>query len=210
MSYLVLVRHGLSEYNKLGLWTGWTDVPLVDEGFEEARKTANELKDIKFDYTYTSPLTRSRQTLVEIKKILGIQNLPNLEDPALLERNYGVYTGKNKWQIKNQVGEEEFRKIRRSWDYPIPEGESLKQVYAREIPYYQEDILPKLRNGKNVLITASGNNLRALVKYLENIPDEEIANLEIGTGEAYVYEIDPSGKVVNKQIRGTNPNAGKV
>ncbi len=210
MAYLVLVRHGLSEYNKKGLWTGWTDIPLATEGFEEARKTANELKDIKFDYTYTSPLTRSRQTLLEIKKILGIESLPTLEDPALNERNYGIYTGKNKWQIKDQVGEEEFKKIRRSWDYPIPEGESLKQVYEREIPYYLEDILPKLKSGKNVLVAASGNNLRALVKYLENIPDEEIANLEIGTGEAYVYEIDSNGNVINKEIRGTNPNAGKV
>lgn len=210
MSYLVLVRHGLSEYNKKGLWTGWTDIPLVPEGFDEARITANELRDIKFDYTYTSPLTRSRQTLVEIKKILGIENLPTLEDPALNERNYGIYTGKNKWQIKDKVGEEEFKRIRRSFDYPIPEGESLKQVYEREIPYYQQELLPKLKAGKNVLVAASGNNLRALVKYLEGISDTDIPNLEIGTGEAYVYEIDSEGKVVNKQIRGQNVNKGKV
>ena len=207
MAYLVLVRHGLSEYNKKGLWTGWTDVPLAPEGFDEARKTADQLKDIKFDYTYTSPLTRSRQTLIEIKKILGIENLPNLEAPALLERNYGIYTGKNKWQIKDQVGEEEFKKIRRSFDYPIPKGESLKQVSEREIPYYQEEILPKLKSGENVLIAASGNNLRALVKYLENISATDIPNLEIGTGEAYVYEINSEGQVVNKQIRGKNPEA---
>lgn len=209
MAYLVLVRHGLSEYNKLGLWTGWTDVPLAPEGFEQARKTAEELRDINFDYCYSAPLIRSVQTLDEIKKVLNI-NLQTIQEKALNERNYGIYTGKNKWQIKEQVGEEEFQKIRRSWDYPIPEGESLKQVYEREIPYYQEEIEPKVKDGKSVIIASSGNDLRALVKYLENIPDGEIGQLEIGTGEAIVYQIDEKGKVISKELRGKNPNTGKV
>ncbi len=210
MAYLVLVRHGLSEYNKKGLWTGWTDIPLAPEGIDEARKTGEELKGMSFDYCYSSPLLRARQTLNEIKKILGIEHVKTIEDPALNERNYGIFTGKNKWQIKEQVGEEEFQKIRRSWDYPIKNGESLKQVYEREIPYYQEEIEPKLKQGKNVIISSSGNDLRALAKYLENIPDDKISELEVGTGEAIVYQIDETGKVVNKEIRGENENKGKV
>ncbi len=209
MATLVLVRHGLSEYNKKGLWTGWTDVPLAPEGFEQAQKTAEELKDITFDYCYSSPLIRSIQTLDEIKKTLDI-TLPTIQNEALNERNYGIYTGKNKWQVKDQLGEEEFQKLRRSWDYPIPEGESLKQVYEREIPYYQEEIEPKLKQRKNILIVSSGNDLRALAKYLENIPDEEIGNLEIGTGETYVYQMDEQAKVVSKEIRNKNEMAGKV
>ena len=210
MSYLVLVRHGLSEYNKKGLWTGWTDIPLAPEGFDEARKTGEELKGMTFDYCYSSPLLRARQTLNEIKKILGIEHIRTIEDAALNERNYGIFTGKNKWQVKDQVGEEEFQKIRRSWDYPIENGESLKQVYEREIPYYQEEIEPKLKSGKNVIISSSGNDLRALAKYLENIPDDKISELEVGTGEAIVYQIDQTGKIVNKEIRGANENKGKV
>lgn len=209
MAYLVLVRHGLSEYNKKGLWAGWLDPALAPEGYEQARKAAETLKDINFDYCYSSPLIRSIQTLDEIKKALGL-NLPTIQNEALNERNYGIYAGKNKWQIKEQLGEEEFQKLRRSWDYPVPEGESLKQVYEREIPYYQEEIEPKLKEGKSVLIVSSGNDLRALVKYLENIADEEIGNLEIGTGEAYVYKIEETGKVANKEIRNKNELAGKV
>lgn len=209
MAKLILVRHGKSEWNEKGLWTGWHDIPLIEVGIEEARKTGAELKGINFDFAYSSALVRARQTLDEILKISG-QNIDIVENQSLNERNYGDYTGKNKWQVKEEIGEEEFQKLRRSWDYPIPNGESLKQVYAREIPYYQEEIEPKLKNGKNVIIASSGNALRAIVKYLENIPDNEIGELEIGTGEAYIYDIDSGGKVVSKEIRGENPNKGKV
>jgi 2,3-bisphosphoglycerate-dependent phosphoglycerate mutase len=124
--------------------------------------------------------------------------------------DYGDYTGKNKWQVKEEIGEEAFMSFRRSWDHPPPNGESLKMVYEREIPYFQEEIEPKLKDGKNIIISSSGNSHRALVKYLENIPDSDISKLEIGTGEAYVYQIDESGKVVSKEIRGENPNKGRV
>src|SRR3989344_8221621 len=193
MSYLVLVRHGKSEWNEKGLWTGWRDIPLVESGFAEAKKTGEALKDIHFDYAYTSALIRAKQTLDEILKVIN-QTPPIVEDKALNERNYGDYTEKNKWQIKEEVGEEEFQKIRRSWDYPPPNGESLKMVYERAVPYFKDEIEPKLEDGKNVIIASSGNALRALVKYLENIPDDKIGDLEIGTGEAYVYQIDESGK----------------
>lgn len=191
------------------MWTGWTDISLAPEGIEQARKTGVALNDIHFDYAYASDLKRTQETLHEILQVTN--QFPEITpNKAFNERNYGVYTGKNKWEVQKEVGEEEFQKIRRSWDSPIPEGESLKQVYDREIPFFQSEIEPKLRQGKNVIIVSSGNPLRALVKYLENVSDEDISSLEIGTGEAYVYEVNEQGKIVDKEIRGENPNKGKV
>lgn len=209
MAYLVLVRHGKSEWNEKGLWTGWRDIPLAPKGFEEARITGEALKDIPFDFAYTSALSRAKQTLDEILKVIN-QTPPITSSQALNERDYGDYTEKNKWDIQKEVGEEMFQKIRRSWDIPPPNGESLKMVSERVMPYYALEIEPKLKEGKNILIAAHGNSLRALVKYLENISDTDIANLEIGTGEAYVYQIDETGKAISKEIRGKNPEAGKV
>lgn len=210
MAYLVLVRHGLSEYNKLGIWAGWDNPPLAPEGFEEAMRTGEDLKDIPVDVAYVSALLRAQQTLDIILKQLNITTIPVYKDQALNERDYGDYTAKNKWEVKKQLGDTEFQKLRRGWDYPIPNGESLKQVYERVIPYYKQEIEPKLKEGKNVLVSSSGNALRALVKYLEDVPDDKIASLEIGTGEAYIYEIDSQGKVINREIRGVNKNKGKV
>lgn len=213
MAYLVLVRHGKSEWNAKGLWTGWRDIHLNEEGREEARHTGEALKGMHFDLAYTSSLIRAKQTLDEILPFLTPQTSPTIPiivSPALNERNYGDYTDKNKWDIQKQLGEEAFQKLRRSWDYPIPNGESLKQVYARTVPYYQAEIEPKLKQGKNILISAHGNSLRALVKYLDNIPDDQIASLEIGTGEAYVYQINNKGKVISKEIRAVNKMRGKV
>ena len=199
MAYLVLVRHGESEWNAQGLWTGWTDIGLSEKGFAEARKAGELLKDIHFDFAYTSALGRAKQTWEQIQRVLEQTDIQTIEDKALNERDYGEMTGKNKWEIKQQVGEEEFMKLRRSWDYPPPKGESLKMVYERVIPYYQKEILPKLQSGKNIIIAAHGNSLRALIKYLDNISDTDIPNLEMGTGEVYVYEIDSGGKVLHKQ-----------
>jgi len=210
MSYLVLVRHGTSEYNIKGLWTGWDNPPLHEQGIEEAKRAGESLKDIHFDYMYASALLRAEQTLDEIKKIIGQEDIPTTANTLLNERNYGDFTGKNKWQVKKEVGEEIFQKIRRSWDYPIPNGESLKQVYEREIPYFVSTILPQVKTGKNVLIVSSGNALRAIVKYLEHTSDEAITGLEFGLGEAYVYEIDRNGNVTHKEIRASNVNKGKI
>lgn len=209
MATLVLVRHGKSEWNEKGLWTGWRDIPLAQKGYDEAKNTGEQLHDIHFDYAYTSALIRAQQTLDEILKVIQ-QNPPIEKNQALNERDYGDYTEKNKWDIQKTLGEEEFQKIRRSWDYPPPHGESLKMVYERVLPYYSSEIEPKLKEGKNVIIAAHGNSLRALVKYLENISDDAVADLEIGTGEAYVYQIDENGKITNKEIRGENVNKGKV
>ncbi len=209
MSTLVLVRHGKSEWNEKGLWTGWRDIPLAQAGFEEAKRTGDQLKDIKFDYAFTSALIRAQQTLDEILKVIN-QSPPITKTQALNERDYGAYTEKNKWDIQKEVGDEEFQKVRRSWDYPPPNGESLKMVYDRVLPYYKKEIEPKLKTGANVIIAAHGNSLRALVKHLENVSDTGIADLEFGTGEAYVYQMDENGNIVSKEIRGENVNKGKV
>jgi 2,3-bisphosphoglycerate-dependent phosphoglycerate mutase len=210
MAYLILVRHGKSEWNALGLWTGWRDVELNEEGHTEARRAAEALRGMRLDVGYTSKLKRAQETLADIQDELNLPNLPVTQAIELNERDYGDLTAKNKWEVQKEYGEEQFLKWRRSWDYPVPGGETLKDVYARVAPYYDSQILPQLQAGKNVIIAAHGNSLRALVKHLENIPDAEIPNLEIGTGEVYVYEIDPSGKVVGKEIRAANPQAGKV
>ncbi len=209
MAYLVLVRHGKSEWNKLGLWTGRTDVPLDEDGVQEARETAYKLKNIPFDKIYISSLKRAKQTYDEIKLVLGLHS-PEVFTKALDERNYGIYTGKDKWQVKKQVGEREWVKIRRSWDHPIPEGETMKMVYDRIVPFYQIYILADLKQGKNILVVAHGNSLRALEKYLDNLTHEELADLEFGIGEAHVYKIDKEGKVLSKEIRAENPNKGAI
>ncbi len=206
MAKLVLVRHGKSAWNKLGLWTGWTDVDLTDDGIQEAHTAGEELKDIHFDIAYTSLLKRAKETLEIIKADINQKDLQTLENVALNERDYGEYTGKNKWDIQKEVGAERFLRIRRNFDEPIPQGETLKDVYNRTIPYYQTEILPHLEKGENVLIAAHGNSLRALVKYLEHISDEGIAAVEIATGEAYVYDIDETGKVIGKSIRAKHAN----
>ena len=210
MSYFILVRHGTSEWNAKGLWTGWTDVNLNHQGREQARQAGESIKDIKIDKAYTSDLKRAQQTLEEILKVIKVNNLPTVITPAIKERNYGDLSGKNKWKIKEKYGEEQFMKWRRSWDIRVPNGESLKDVYARVIPYYKKHLLPELKSGKNILVAAHGNSLRALVKYLDHISDKDISKLEFGLGEVYFYTIDGQGKVVAKEIQSVNPMKGKI
>ena len=194
MAVLALVRHGESTWNARGIWTGWENPPLSQKGIEEARKAGKLLKDIKFDLAYTSSLIRAKQTLEEIEKVFGV-NLATFENSALKERDYGNYTGKNKWSILKELGEEGFKKLRRGWDVPISNGETLKDVYNRVVPYYESKILTKLKGGKNVLISAHGNSLRALVKYLDGLSDSDVESLEIATGEVIVYRMNNDGKV---------------
>ncbi|MFH0936898.1 MAG: 2,3-diphosphoglycerate-dependent phosphoglycerate mutase [Candidatus Daviesbacteria bacterium] len=201
MAYLVLVRHGESLWNAKGLWTGFTDIGLSEKGKDEAKKAGQKIKNIKFDFAFSSPLIRAKETLEIIEKELGLENLPAEEDRALNERDYGDFTGKNKWEIEKEVGHEQFIKIRRGWDEPIPGGETLKDVYERVIPYFEQQILPRLKSGENILVSAHGNSLRALVKFLDNISDDEISDLEIPTGEVYIYKIDPEGKIISKEIK---------
>lgn len=201
MVYLVLVRHGESEWNAKSLWTGWTDVHLTERGRGQARSAGELLKDMNFDICFTSKLSRAKETWDEIRTQIKATDTPTIEDEALNERDYGDLTGKNKLKIREEYGEEQYKKWRRSWDTKPPNGESLKDVYERVVPYYKTKILPELKNGKNVIVVAHGNSLRALIKYLENIADNKISMFEIGLSEAYVYEFDKEGKMVAKEIR---------
>jgi 2,3-bisphosphoglycerate-dependent phosphoglycerate mutase len=202
MAYLVLIRHGQSEWNALGKWTGWHDVPLTQQGKNEAKEAAKALEsaNIPLHKAYTSKLTRAQQTLEEIKEHLQNVELETVAHEALNERHYGDYTGLNKWDAEKQMGGEEFHKIRRAWDHPIPNGETLKDVHARAVPFYEENILQDLKQGKNVIVAAHGNSLRALVKHLETMPDHEVHKLEIGTGEVYMYTVNEEGDVAEKTI----------
>ncbi len=204
MAYLVLVRHGVSEWNTLGKWTGWTDTSLTEAGREEARRAAEGLRDLTLHKAYVSDLARAQQTLEEIKHALSHTELETVVAPEIKERHYGIYTGKNKWEAKETLGDEEFTNVRRAWNHPIPEGESLKQVHDRVVPHYEQHILTDLKAGKNVIIAGHGNSLRALMKHLEGIADDDIANHEIGTGEVHMYEIDENGTVIGKEIRVKN------
>lgn len=204
MAYLVLVRHGQSEWNLLGQWTGLTDVSLTDEGRQEARRAAQALEDIDLHRAYTSKLQRAKHTLDEIVTHLQRDDLDRTEHEELNERDYGELTGKNKWQVKEEYGEEKFMAWRRSWDHPVPGGETLKDVSARVLPFYEQRVMADLREGKNVIVAAHGNSLRALIKHLEDVADDEAHSVEIMTGEVLVYEIGDDGKLLKKEVRLTN------
>jgi len=200
MAYLVLVRHGQSEWNALGLWTGQEDISLTEQGKAEARKAAEHLRSITLHKAHTSSLSRTQQTLHEIKSALQHTDLETVSHKALDERHYGDYQAKNKWEIKEQVGDGEFLKLRRNWDHPVPNGETLKDVHARVLPYYEEHILDDLKAGKNIIVAAHGNSLRALMKHLDEIDDSNVHELEIGTGEVVIYEISEDGSVIEKSV----------
>jgi len=201
MAYLALVRHGTSIYNEKGLWAGWDNPELADKGKVDAKEAGDQLKDIHFDEGFVSDLVRHKETLDIILETINQTGIKITISNALKERDYGDFTAKNKWEVKKKLGDAEFLKLRRGWDYPVPNGESLKQVFDREIPYYESTILPQLKDGKNVIIAGSGNNLRALVKFLEDVPDEEINKVQIAPGEIYLYEINELGEVTHKEIR---------
>lgn len=196
---LVLTRHGESEWNLAGKWTGWTDVSITDKGANDAKKMGELLRDINFDQVYTSELKRTVETMQQILSTQGQTDIEHLEVRALNERDYGEYTGLNKWEVKNQVGEEKFNAIRRNYDEPIPGGETLHDVYDRVVPWYREVIVPQLNAGKNILFVAHGNSIRALVKYLENISDKDIAQFEMVFGTILIYEVDGEGRESSKQ-----------
>jgi len=189
MSKLILLRHLQSQWNKENRFTGWTDIPLSKEGIESAKEVAGKLIAFRIDKVYTSPLIRNRETVSLILKNLGKFDLPIVVDKALDERNYGELQGMNKDEMKIKYGETQIRLWRRSWNQAPPGGESLKDVFDRVVPFYQNYIEKDLKSGKNILVVASHNSLRALVKHLENISEEDIINLEIPTGSIKEYDI---------------------
>ncbi len=193
---LVVARHGESEWNLLGKWTGWTDVSITRKGHDDAVKMGELLRDYHFDVAYTSNLKRTQETLDAILEGKGDQaDVPRIASHELTERDYGDYTGMNKWEVKEKVGDEEFNGIRRGWDWPIPGGESLKEVYARVYPYFDSEILPRLQRGESVLIVAHGNSDRALMKHLENISEDDMAHVEMPFGKLLVYTFDHDNDV---------------
>ncbi len=202
MAKLFLVRHGKSTWNATGQWTGKTDIDLAPEGYIEALKAGEALKGHKIDKVYVSELKRTHQTFDKINEICGPLGLTCVVDKALSERDYGIHTGKNKWQVKEEVGEEEFQNIRRGWDVKIPQGETLKDVYTRVVPYYEENIKKDLKEGKNVLVVAHGNTLRALVKHLENLDENQVCDVELATGEVHCYDVDSAGTAESQGVLG--------
>ena len=202
MGKLVLIRHHESEWNKLGKWTGVTDVHLSLLGFEKAKEMGKLIDSFKFDQAFTSSQTRAKETLAcMLEGGTTNKSIPTIGAKELNERDYGDYTGKNKWEVEKEVGEEEFTRIRRGWDYPIPNGESLKMVYERSVPFFTNTILPFLKEGKNVLVVAHGNSIRSIMKYIENISDSDIANIEMPFGSVLIYDLDNDGHMIKKEVR---------
>ena len=189
-SKLVLVRHGQSEWNAKNLFTGWKDPKLTDLGIQEAIKAGDllETRNLKFDLMFTSDLFRAQETGRLILEQMNQTGIQVIEDQSLNERNYGDLAGLNKDEAREKWGEEQVHIWRRSFDVPPPGGESLKNTAERVLPYFELEIMPKVKEGLNILVAAHGNSLRALVMELEKISSEEIVKLEIATGDPLTYE----------------------
>ena len=221
---LVLLRHGESVWNKENRFTGWTDVDLSEKGVKEAENAGKILKDkgYTFDVSYTSLLKRANRTLEIVLKEMNL-NIPVYYSYRLNERHYGALQGLNKDEMRKKFGDEQVHIWRRSYDvrppelskdderYPgndpkykdltpeeLPLTECLKDTLERVIPYYNNEIKKHLENKENVLVVAHGNSLRSIIKYLENVSDEDIMNVEIPTGIPYVYELDDNLTIKEK------------
>lgn len=195
MSQLVIIRHGQSQWNLENRFTGWVDVPLSAQGIEEAKAAGVKLQAYQFDEAYTSDLQRAQHTLQYILEGIGQTHIPVTRNQALNERMYGDLQGLDKADTAAKYGAEQVHIWRRSFDIAPPGGESLKDTAERVIPYLEAEILPKLRAGKNIIIAAHGNSLRALVMYLEGMTPEQILAFEIPTATPRVYELDADLKV---------------
>ncbi len=202
MSRLVLVRHGQSEWNEKNLFTGWRDPGLTQQGIGEAKAAGIALKagGMRFDLAFTSNLQRAQKTLSLLLAEQGQTDLAVTRNEALNERNYGDLAGLNKDDAREKWGAEQVHIWRRSFDTPPPGGESLKDTAARVLPYYEAEILPLIRAGKDILIAAHGNSLRALVMRLEGLSPAQILDVNIGTGVPYIYDMDEDGAVISKDI----------
>jgi 2,3-bisphosphoglycerate-dependent phosphoglycerate mutase len=194
---LVLLRHGQSEWNLKNLFTGWRDVDLTEQGIKEARGAGRRLKvqGIRFDVAFTSALIRAQHSLDLALEELGQRSLPVFKDKALNERDYGDLSGLNKDDARKKWGDEQVKLWRRSYDVPPPGGESLKDTAARVLPYYIQEILPRVLGGDNVLVSAHGNSLRALVMVLEKLSPEQIVARELATGVPLIYRLNADSTV---------------
>ncbi len=195
MAQLAIVRHGQSEWNLQNKFTGWEDVSLTDKGREEAAKAGELLKEYTFDEAFTSDLKRAQNTLKIILETKGTPDLKVTKDEKLNERHYGDLQGLDKADTAAKYGDEQVHIWRRSFDVPPPNGESLKDTAERVLPYYESVIEPLLKSGKNILVAAHGNSLRALIMHIEQLSPEQILKREIGTGKPIVYTFDNDMKV---------------
>ena len=191
MVTLVLIRHGQFLWNAENRFTGWTDIDLSKKGEKEAKEAGEKLENVAFDVVHTSALMRAQRTaeiIINHNKIS--QDIPTYKDERLNERHYGSLQGLNKTETAEKYGAEQVHIWRRSFDISPPDGESLKMTAERTLPYFKEDVLEHLDEGKNVLISAHGNSLRSIVMYIENISKEDIVKLEIQTGVPRTYEYE--------------------
>ena len=226
MAKLVFIRHGQREWNLKNLFTGWVDVNLSEKGEQEAKEAGRKLKEagIEFDQAYTSVLTRAIKTLHFALEESGQLWVPETKTWRLNERHYGALQGQNKAEAAEKFGEEQVHIWRRSYDVLppllsaddegsaandrryanldpriVPGGENLKVTLERVIPFWEDHIAPDLLAGKNVIVAAHGNSLRALTKYIEQISDEDIMNVEMATGQPVVYDLDDKLNIVSKE-----------
>ncbi len=189
LSKLILIRHGQSVWNAENRFTGWTDVDLSDKGVKEAEEAGNELRNQVIDIIHTSDLIRAKRTAeIVIQANVSSKDTVTKSDWRLNERNYGALQGLNKAETAEEHGAEQVRIWRRSFDVAPPEGESLEMTAKRTIPYFEEEILPDLESGVNVMVSAHGNSLRSIVMHIEGISQEDIVSFEIQTGVPRHYE----------------------
>lgn len=200
MAKLALVRHGQSLWNLENRFTGWVDVPLTDQGREEAKRAGERLRDVRFGVAYTSVLSRAQETLEIILQVIG-QRPPVIRDQALNERHYGDLQGLNKQRTAERFGAEQVKLWRRSYDVAPPGGEALKNTAERTLPFFERAILGDVLQGKNVLVVAHGNSNRSIVMKLDQLTKEQVVALELGTGVPLIYEMSETGEVVAKEIR---------
>lgn len=197
MAQLILFRHGQSIWNLENKFTGWVDVELSSKGIEEAKNAGLKLKGYHFDFGYASDLKRAQNTLTLALQSAGHPPLETIYNKALNERMYGDLQGLDKAATSEKYGEEQVKIWRRSFDIPPPNGESLKDTAARVIPYFESEIIPKLKAGKNIVIAAHGNSLRALIMYLEKMSPAQILEFEVGTAQPRLYELDKNINVIS-------------
>ncbi len=201
MGKLIIARHHESEWNKEGRWTGTRDVHLTPYGFKKSEEMGQLLHDVRIDHAFASMQVRSIETLASMLMAMEFYHVPTEHSAALNERDYGDYTGKNKWEVEKLIGQEAFDHIRRDWECPVQGGETLKMVYERAVPYFTEKILPLLAAGQNILIVSHGNALRALMLYIEQIPKEDAPKVEMLFGAVVLYTLDAQGHSLGKEVR---------
>jgi 2,3-bisphosphoglycerate-dependent phosphoglycerate mutase len=199
---LVLVRHGQSDWNLKNLFTGWKDPDLTEKGQAEAKAAGQRLKalGLNFDIAFTSALTRAQHTCRLILNELNQNDLKTIREQALNERDYGDLSGLNKDDARAKWGEEQVHVWRRSYEVPPPNGESLKDTVARVLPYYCQEILPRVLRGERVIVAAHGNSLRALVMVLDRLTPDTIPSMELDTGVPLVYRLNADSTVESKKV----------